>query len=197
MMYVINENQKEPAYLQLYMKIREDIVKGIYPLGTKLPSKRTLAVNTGLSTITIEHAYSLLCDEGYIEARERSGYFVIFSTEDGFSGTYKINASENNILPNLDTRNTFPIASEFQHKASHQTTDAEFPFGILAKTMRQVISSLGESILDKSPNTGCFELRDANNFEEYQRRFPYLSKESVLVCSDAHRLWEIIEAEEI
>ena len=27
MMYVINENQKEPAYLQLYMKIREDIVK--------------------------------------------------------------------------------------------------------------------------------------------------------------------------
>ena len=192
MMYVINENQKEPAYLQLYMKIREDIVKGIYPLGTKLPSKRTLAVNTGLSTITIEHAYSLLCDEGYIEARERSGYFVIFSTEDGFSGTYKINASENNILPSLDTRNTLPIASEFQHKASHQTTDTEFPFGILAKTMRQVISSLGESILDKSPNTGCFELRDAISRYLARSRGINVSPEQIIIGSGSEYLYGLI-----
>lgn len=38
----------------------------------------------GISTITTEHAYALLCDEGYVEARQRSGYFVIFRTEDGF-----------------------------------------------------------------------------------------------------------------
>jgi GntR family transcriptional regulator/MocR family aminotransferase len=37
-----------------------------------------------VSTITVEHAYDLLREEGYIESRERSGYFVVFCSEDGF-----------------------------------------------------------------------------------------------------------------
>lgn len=41
----------------------------------------------------------------------------------------------------------------------------------------------------------CFEFHDAEQVEEYRKRFPKISAESVLVCSDAHRLWEINEAE--
>ena len=72
------EKGARPAYLQIYMEIKEDIVRGILPYGSKLPSKRLLADETETSTVTIEHAYALLCDEGYIEAKERSGFFVIF-----------------------------------------------------------------------------------------------------------------------
>lgn len=82
MKYVMNTDSKVPAYLQLYTLIRDDILKGIYPPESKLPSKRTLATDCGISTITVEHAYELLCDEGYIEARERSGYSCI--TQLGF-----------------------------------------------------------------------------------------------------------------
>ena len=73
---------KEPAYLQLYREFVEDIVLNIYPYGAKLPSKRTIASDTGVSVITVEHAMSLLCDEGYIESRERSGYFVIYKSSE-------------------------------------------------------------------------------------------------------------------
>lgn len=60
-------------------------MQGVYPHGGRLPSKRTLAAETGVSTVTAEHAYALLCDEGYAESRERSGYFVCFRAGDGFA----------------------------------------------------------------------------------------------------------------
>ena len=53
-----------PAYLQIYKQIKDDIINGNYKYGAKLPSKRLLAEETETSTITIEHAYELLCDEG-------------------------------------------------------------------------------------------------------------------------------------
>ena len=84
MKYIIDKD-KRPVYLQLYKKIRDDIVAENYPYNTKLPSKRSLAEETGVSTITVEHAYELLCDEGYVESRERSGFIVIFRKNDGFA----------------------------------------------------------------------------------------------------------------
>ena len=63
MKYVI-EKEKRPIYLQLYNTIRNDIVGGNYLYGEKLPSKRELSLKTGVSTVTVEHAYALLCDEG-------------------------------------------------------------------------------------------------------------------------------------
>ena len=141
MKYMIEKQAHKPAYLQLYVQLRRDIVEGLYPYNTKLPSKRTIAAETGLSTVTVEHAYALLCDEGYIEARQRSGYFVIFRGEDGF-------ASFSN--------------REISHMASHNAGSApEFPFSVLTKTMRTVISEFGEDILNRSPNSGCPELQQA------------------------------------
>ena len=78
MKYYIDKNDtSKPAYLLLYEALRDDIVRGIYPSGVRLPSKRVLAEECGVSVITVEHSYALLCDEGYIEARQRSGFYVI------------------------------------------------------------------------------------------------------------------------
>ena len=82
MKYKLNDQSSRPAYMQLYALIRDDIIDGVYKLGDKLPSKRIMADDTGVSVITVEHAYSLLDEEGYIEARERSGYFVSYHEED-------------------------------------------------------------------------------------------------------------------
>ena len=62
MKYIIDENISTPAYLQLYNQFRKDITDGVYSFGSKLPSKRTVATETGVSTITVEHAYDLLRD---------------------------------------------------------------------------------------------------------------------------------------
>ena len=67
MKYHIDETASVSAYMQLYTQLRTDIVDGVYPFGVKLPSKRLLAEEAGVSVITVEHAYAILCDEGYVE----------------------------------------------------------------------------------------------------------------------------------
>ena len=140
MHYHIDKTAAQSAYLQLYHQLRRDIVSGVYPLGTKLPSKRLIAGETGVSVITVEHALAILCDEGYLESRERSGFFVSFAAADCFP----VSEMEND-----------------RRALSLHGTEDEFPFPSLAKTMRRVLSEYGESILVKSPNNGCAGLRGA------------------------------------
>ncbi len=166
-------DKKTPAYLQLYAQVRDKIVKGIYPFNSKLPSKRTASAELGISTVTVEHAYSLLCEEGYVEPRERSGYYVIFRESDGFEATAFGNKTD--ILP---------------HSRSSQTV--EFPFSVLAKTMRSVISEYGESLLERSHEQGCDELRNA--ITQYLARSRGISCDSsqIIVGSGSEYLYRII-----
>ena len=71
-------------YLNLYESVKRKIIDGAYPYGTKLPSKRVTAEENGVSVITVEHAYELLQEEGYIAAKEKSGYFVTYKESDSF-----------------------------------------------------------------------------------------------------------------
>ncbi len=174
MKYIIDNENNIPAYLQLYKQVRDDIVKGIYPYGSKLPSKRTIADEVGVSTVTIEHSYALLCDEGYIEARERSGYFVIFRTDDGFVSS-----------SNRENKNTSP-------SVHHTAATVEFPFSVLAKTMRNVISNMGESILDRSPNLGCIELREAIRKYLARSRGITAETEQIVIGSGSEYLYSLI-----
>ncbi|MBO6052197.1 MAG: winged helix-turn-helix transcriptional regulator, partial [Clostridia bacterium] len=74
----------ETAYRRFYEALRDKIVAGDWPAGARLPSKRQTAADYGVSVITAEHAYSLLCDEGYAEARERSGTYAAYRPKDRF-----------------------------------------------------------------------------------------------------------------
>ena len=172
MKYKVDKNER-PAYLQIYKQIKEDIINGNFPYNTKLPSKRLLADETETSTVTVEHAYALLCDEGYIEARERSGYFVIFRNCDGFA-----------MPPETQLNNK--RASYEHHKSP------SFPFSVLAKTMRNVISELGDEILEKSQNKGTPELRFAIKHYLSKNRGIRVDTEQIVIGSGAEYLYGLI-----
>lgn len=74
--YELDAKNSRSLYEQLYQAIRSDIELARLDAGSKLPSKRTLAQHLGISVITVESAYRQLAAEGYIEAKERRGYFV-------------------------------------------------------------------------------------------------------------------------
>ncbi|MBQ5825653.1 MAG: PLP-dependent aminotransferase family protein [Clostridia bacterium] len=174
MKYIIDEKSATPAYLQLYNQIRKDITDGVYAVGSKLPSKRTVATETGVSTITVEHAYDLLRDEGYIEPKERSGYFVVFCADDGF-------------VPVPQT--SFDVFSSSCHNVEN---DDEFPFSVLAKTMRKVIGMMGEGILVRSPNLGCMELRKAIQIYLAQSRGIVADIDQIVIGSGSEYLYNLI-----
>ncbi len=168
MKYRIAETGKYPAYLQLYRQVREDIVAGVYPYGVKLPSKRTVAEELGVSTVTVEHAYALLCDEGYIEARQRSGYFVIFRAEDGFAAA---------------------TAAILDLPVLPGSAAPEFPVSVLTKTMRSVLSDYGEGILERSPGAGCVVLREAIRQYLWRSRGIAATVEQIVIGSGAEYLY--------
>jgi GntR family transcriptional regulator/MocR family aminotransferase len=171
MKYIIDKSNR-PVYLQLYQQIREDIIKENYPCNTKLPSKRNLAEEVGVSTVTVEHAYELLCDEGYIEARERSGYVVVFRKSDGFalSGTQPAEHRSHNI------DHTYP----------------DFPLSVLSKTMRKVLTEQGELLLERSPNFGCDALRTAIGHYLARNRGIRVDAEQIIVGAGSEYLYGLI-----
>ncbi|CAL1517498.1 PLP-dependent aminotransferase family protein [Chitinophaga sp. MM2321] len=76
----MNKN-KEFLYLQLADKIEKMIGAGAYTIGDKLPSVRSLHREHGISISTALQVYTHLERQGWVEAREKSGYFVQFSRQ--------------------------------------------------------------------------------------------------------------------
>jgi GntR family transcriptional regulator/MocR family aminotransferase len=68
------------SHSSLQGQIREMLVSAILgghmPAGSALPSCRKLAIQLGVARNTVVLAYQQLVDEGYLTARERSGYYV-------------------------------------------------------------------------------------------------------------------------
>ena len=176
MKYTIDKS-KHPAYLQIYEQIRTDIVGGVFKYNDKLPSKRILSEELGVSTVTVEHAYALLCDEGYARAEERSGYYTAFRMSDGFAGFMPEKEHEVSI-----------INSEIKRA---QDCPA-FSISVLSKTMRKVLTDYGERILIKSPNSGCIEFRDALKYYLARNRGIIAETEQIIVGSGAEYLYSMI-----
>ncbi len=173
MKYSIDLNSRKSAYMQLYLQLRSDIVNSVYSYGDRLPSKRILAEETGTSVITVEHAYEILCDEGYAEAKPRSGYFVAYQ-KDSF-----VPVGKTDEIPTIEP--TF-----YPHE------DSEFPFSVFAKTMRRVLSKYNERILIKSPNEGVLELRKALSGYLARNKGINVAPSQIIIGSGAEYLYGLI-----
>ena len=161
---------KKPLYLLTYEYLRKEITDGVYTYGSRLPSRRVFAEQNGISTVTVSHAYDMLCDEGYVRAKEKSGYYVIFREPELFPvGNSQVTVQTNN---------------------SHRVNS--FPFTVLARTMRRVITEYGEEILEKTPNKGCPLLR--NVISAYLRRSRGIcaNAENIIIGSGAEYLYGIV-----
>ena len=65
-----------PLYEQLYESLAAEMRSGAIPAGTRMPGKRRLAAELSVSVNTVDAAYQILAAEGYMEPRERSGFYV-------------------------------------------------------------------------------------------------------------------------
>ncbi|MCQ2498623.1 MAG: PLP-dependent aminotransferase family protein [Lachnospiraceae bacterium] len=172
MNYSVDTDLKTPAYLQIYEQLREDIINGTYTYGSKIPSKRLLSLEIGVSVITIMHSLELLCDEGYLESRQRSGYFVIFKKDD-FLG-----APVHTVTPLENVENSL--------------RKGDFPYSVLAKTIRKVLLDYSDKILVKSPNYGCTELREEISAYLARSRSIYVKPSQIIIGSGAEYLYGLI-----
>ena len=78
----IDQKSEEPLYLQIRSQIIAAIATGELVPGTALPSVRALASDLGINLHTVNKAYAVLRDEGYVLMRGRSGAYIADPCED-------------------------------------------------------------------------------------------------------------------
>jgi len=181
-------------YISIYDKIKKDITEGIYKTGCKLPSKRILADEWGVSIITVEHAYELLLEEGYIESVEKSGYYVIFENGDLYFGK-----SPNLIDFDESGKNN---AGKALINTTKEENSIDFPgpsddinyisFDIYAKTVRKVLSMNPYEVLEKSPSFGLDKLRISIKDYLLRSRNINVFKEQIMIGAGAEYLYSMI-----
>ncbi len=73
----IERHCREPLTMQIYAQLRQIILAGTILPGCRLPSIRRLAAQLEVSRNTVETAYAQLVAEGYVEGKEKRGYFAL------------------------------------------------------------------------------------------------------------------------
>ena len=159
-------------YYQLYKLIKNKIISGQYPADTKLLSKRVMADKFGCSIITVEKAYGMLLDEGYISSKERRGFFV-----------EKLDILNNDIT--FNDLNSIEYLNE-----STKPISPNFESSVWIKTVRKVLSDYQNEIFIKAPNKGCSILRNA--IARYLLRYRNMraNAKQIIIGSGAEQLYE-------
>jgi GntR family transcriptional regulator len=78
----LSMDDPEPMYRQIESQLKDFILAGVLPPGTRLPSIRSLAAQITCSIITARHAYQNLEAEGFIRTRQGMGTVVAEMTEE-------------------------------------------------------------------------------------------------------------------
>lgn len=74
-----------PLYRQLVEALRHEIVKGLYPIGTQLPTEASLCERFGVSRHTVREALRQLRLDGFISSRRGSGTTVMLPSPTAFN----------------------------------------------------------------------------------------------------------------
>lgn len=82
-MFLISQADSRPMYLQIIEQIKQRIAVGDWAAGQAIPSIRQLAVDIGVSVITVKRAYLELEREGVIVTRQGKGCFIAAVEEFG------------------------------------------------------------------------------------------------------------------
>lgn len=75
-MILLDYRDKRPIYEQMVEKLERLIVSGGLEQGSKMPSVRSLAVDLAVNPNTVQRAYTLLEQEGYLYTITGRGSFV-------------------------------------------------------------------------------------------------------------------------
>lgn len=182
----LEPNKPQPIYMQIYQYIKNEILLHHLTPGTKLPSKRSLATQLGISTITVEGAYGQLVSEGYIYARLKSGYFV--SPVENYHQSMNFLDQQQISNNNPPKKNTSPDVD----LSSNSLLAENFPFSTWSRLLRHTISEKQQLLLTQSPTAGVAPLRQAiaNHLRHF--RGMDISPEQIVIGAGTEYLYELL-----
>lgn len=184
LIYDFFKRSDHSLYEYLYICLKNDIVAGRLPAGSRLPSKRELAYDNQISVRTVMNAYEQLLTEGYITSEEKRGYYVADVEFD----SDRLNLLENRTFETEPE----PLVKEekwFADFTSNAIVYEKFPYSLWSKTMREVLSEYSIELVRKAPFLGIYELRLAISEYLYRARGMQVLPERILIGASIEYLY--------
>lgn len=168
-------------YYTLYCALRDDILRGKFRADERLPAKRVLAEELGVSVVTVRLAYEQLLAEGYIRSKERSGYFV-----------EKIDTPAPPAARRAEPAAS-PAGKRYRADFVKGSTPADlFPFSVWTRLTRAVLADCGEHLLERVPCDGDAELKAALSAYLYRARNIDVDPRYIVVGAGAEHLYGVV-----
>jgi len=183
--YALENRGTDTLYEYLYKQIKKDILSKKLVAGEKLPSKRMLAKNLNVSTITIENAYSQLAAEGYIYSIPKSGFYVTDISSDFIEPQPPKTVKQHEMRE--EKKNAY-----FADFVSNSTAENAFPFSIWTKLIKEVMAENSKELLSRSPSNGVYALREAIAGYLYQFRGMDVEPERIIIGAGTEYLYGLI-----
>ena len=98
----VTDESGRPVYLQLADQLKYLIWSGEFEPGSRLPPTRQLALNLDINRNTVQKAYKLLRDEGYVISRRGGGTIVTTERPSGGDPAAAL-VSDRNLIESIDT----------------------------------------------------------------------------------------------
>lgn len=143
--------------------IEENIRKGIFKPGHKLPSVREIKEQYQISISTIQNGYEHLMIAGLVESVSKSGYYVSnqINTQKAPAKPKKNIVVRDAIFKNhLALTTSLRIGRKISEFNVAAPGDLLIPQKILLRTMQQVIREQGAGLLRYYPSNGLAELKE-------------------------------------
>lgn len=166
--------------------LRADILSGALAPGEKLPSKRRLAEHHGISVNTVQNAYEQLIAEGYIEARERSGYYV--------SELPTLQPTHSPVTGHIPTNDAKKAASAtcLLDLVTNAPEAACFPFSLWSRLTRRVLSEEDSRLLAPLPAAGAPTLQKAISRYLREGRGIAVAPEQIVIGAGTEYLYQLL-----
>ena len=178
MRYDFEKKGQLPLYEYLYRCLKEDIQRGRLASGAKLPSKRQLAKDNGISVRTVMNAYDQLLVEGYLTSQEKRGYFV--------ADVGTVSETQQNLAPQPRFYVEEPWFADF---TANQVVYDQFPFATWRKVMREILSQYDSQLVRRAHFLGIKELRQAIADYLYRSRGMTVSPECIVIGAGIEYLY--------
>ena len=187
--YDMGERGNASRYDYLYRCIRHDIAHGNILPDEKLPSKRALARNLGVSVITVEAAYAQLVAEGYVRAEERRGYFAC-----ELSPVARGGRRDGARLRGESGRAGIPEGNPMTpSSASGSAATALFPYQTWARVMRRTLTEESSATLAEAAlAAGSPRLRQAIASYLREYRGMEVPAERIVIAAGSQTLYQLI-----
>ncbi|MDO4466672.1 MAG: PLP-dependent aminotransferase family protein [Bacillota bacterium] len=178
------EHMDGPIYEHIYKCIKDDILSGKLKPGEKLPSKRTLARNNSVSTITIQNAYDQLISEGYVYTEPKKGYYVAQIHEMTI-----LNPVSGKVSYDID----LPQAPDFEIDFSRNDYSPDnFPFSVWTRLSREIMASKKSELMRVSPISGVIDLREAIAEHLHSFRGMMIDPNQIIVGAGTEYLYSLL-----